>query len=101
MELSSAQVTSLPNLGYPNLFDCNVTDIPRDKWSNLTDLGNNDGNVNLSENHITEILESITYSQECRFPVTAVNEFYTYDPITIQQRELHPLYFPTMKQYWD
>ncbi|MBC1828071.1 internalin [Listeria seeligeri] len=129
MELSNDHVTSFPDADYSslksvdlsfndlskafpmfvgmdglqniNLFDCNITDIPLDAWSNLTDLGNNDGNVNLSENHITEIPESITYSHEWGFPVTAVNEFYTYDPITIQQGESHPLYLPIVKQYWD
>ncbi|EFS03881.1 leucine-rich repeat-containing protein, partial [Listeria seeligeri FSL S4-171] len=103
MELSNDHVTSFPDADYSslksvdlsfndlsgafpmfvgmdglqniNLFDCNITDIPLDAWSNLTDLGNNDGNVNLSENHITEIPESITYSHEWGFPVTAVNEF--------------------------
>ncbi|MBC1576956.1 internalin N-terminal domain-containing protein [Listeria seeligeri] len=129
MELSNDHVTSFPDADYSslksvdlsfndlsgafpmfvgmdglqniNLFDCNITDIPLDAWSNLTDLGNNDGNVNLSENHIIEIPESITYSHEWGFPVTAVNEFYTYDPITIQQGESHPLYLPIVKQYWD
>lgn len=84
-----------------NLALCNITDVPLDAWTNLTDLGNNDGGVNLNRNHITQLPESITYSHEWGYPVQALYESYTYEGITIQQGESYSLYLPIPYQFWS
>lgn len=127
MNLAADYVTSFPDADYPNLksvdlsfndlskasplfvgmdglqsinlFDCNITEIPLDAWSNLTHLGENEEEVNLSGNHLTQIPESIVFNSEWGFPITAVNENYTFEPITIKQGESHSLYLPIIKQF--
>ncbi|EFS03884.1 putative leucine Rich Repeat protein, partial [Listeria seeligeri FSL S4-171] len=82
-----------------NLYDCNITEVPFDAWSNLTHLGENEEKVNLSGNHLTQIPESIVFNSEWGFPIVAVDETYTFEPITIQQGESHSLYLPIIKQF--
>lgn len=127
IQLSENYVTSFPDANYPklktldislnnlggecplfigmdalqniNLAYCNITDVPLDAWSNLTDLGNNDGGINISRNHIIQLPESITYSHEWGYPVKALDESYTYEGITIQQGESYSLYLPIPYQF--
>ncbi|MBC2254918.1 internalin [Listeria ivanovii] len=127
MNLSDDFVTSFPDANYPHLwsvdlslnnlsgdfpmfvgmeglqsidlFACNITDIPLDAWSNLDHLGENEELVNLSGNHITEIPESVTFSTEWGFPITALDESYTFEPITIQQGDSYSIYLPIVNQF--
>ncbi|EAE8347893.1 internalin [Listeria monocytogenes] len=127
MNLNDDFVTSFPDANYPHLwsvdlslndlsgafpmfvgmeglqridlYDCNITDIPLDAWSNLDHLGENENLVNLSENHITEIPESVITSTEWGFPIAALDEAYTFEPITIQQGDSYSIYLPIVKQF--
>ncbi|MBK1983364.1 internalin N-terminal domain-containing protein [Listeria ivanovii] len=84
-----------------NLFDCNITNVPLDAWSNLQHIGENDNMANLSGNHITEIPDSFYFNEKMDFPITALNEIYTFEPITIQQGEAYSIYLPIVNQFTE
>ncbi|WP_099224133.1 internalin N-terminal domain-containing protein [Listeria costaricensis] len=123
MEMPICQITSFPDANYPNLVEldlhqndfssgyptlngmeqlqgvslanCNITDLPLDAWPNLVHIGEMD----LTGNHIISVPTQFTYSEDSGYPVVALDETYTYAPITIQQGDSVSIYNPIGAQY--
>lgn len=127
MELSQDNITSFPDSNYPklksidlsgndfssgyptfvgmesliniNLYDCNISNLPLNAWSNLNHIGEYEGTLNLSGNHIIQVPNQFTFSVEWGYPLKALEETYTYAPITIRQGESYSWYLPIVYQY--
>ncbi|ARM72478.1 hypothetical protein LMxysn_0843 [Listeria monocytogenes] len=127
MNLSADRVTLFPDADYPklksvdlslnnfsktlptfvgmdgleniNLYGCHITNIPFDAWSNLDYVGAEYGIINLGGNHLTNVPNHITFNVEWGYPVYALDETYTYNPITIKQGDAYSLYLPIVNQY--
>ncbi|EAD9617548.1 internalin N-terminal domain-containing protein [Listeria monocytogenes] len=89
----------MENLENINLYNSNITGISMNAWSDLSHIGEEGGYVDLSENHITEVPNSIVHSIDWGYPVSALGENYTFSPVSIPEGDSFSLYLPIAYQF--